>query len=276
MVETDPPRTGEEEPEEAERVERLVQLDEVVEPTHLLELHRQRGHQHVDEERNADGPGEEAQHDEEPTEEFGPAGESCVEGWRGDAPLDEALGEGVEVVDLPPSGLEEEIADEEAHQQLRHPLRVGQAAQRIVDPCGETHVASAARTQPSANQLEMARKAASTASARSAKASQTAPSGLPDRASVSACASSSSIGACSTSNPFLQTATVSRHGEGRPGGRSFSRASHKGANSCASASTRNAGTKRKRSRGISAAPIARNCSGGAGSRLASSNTLARA
>src|SRR3989442_177859 len=36
MVEADPSGAGEKEPEEAERVERLVQLDEVVEPAPLI------------------------------------------------------------------------------------------------------------------------------------------------------------------------------------------------------------------------------------------------
>src|SRR6202011_2546292 len=206
MVEADPSGAGEEEPEEAERVERLVQLDEVVEPAHLLQPHRQDGHQHVDEERDGNEPGEETQHDEQATEELGPRGESRVEGRRGDAPLGEAFGKGVQVVDLPPPGLEEEVADEESHEKLRHPLRLGQAAQRSLDSCGQCHVASAANTQPSANQLEMARKATSTASGRSTNASQTAPSGSPDCASASALASSWSIGACSNSNPFLHTA----------------------------------------------------------------------
>src|SRR5207248_4127585 len=206
------------EPEEAERVERLVQLDEVVQPAHLLQLHRQGGHQHVDEERDGNEPGEQTQHDEQTTEKLGPAGESCVEGRCRDTPLGEAFGEVVQIVDLPPPALEEEVADEESHEEPRHPLRVGQAAQRSVDSCGQCHFASAASTQPSANQLEMARKATSTASGRSTNASQTAPSGSPDCASASALASSWSIGACSTSNPFLHTAIVFPRAKGGPGG----------------------------------------------------------
>src|SRR5260370_35282663 len=296
VIEADPSRTREEEPEEAERVERLVKLDEVVEHAHLLQLHCQSGHDHVDDQRNGKGTGEEAHHDEQAAEELGPAGEGRVESRRGDAPLGEPLDEAVEVVDLPPARLEEEVADEESHEELRHPLRAGQAAQRFVDPCCQGHgvsssgcsglrpsatgdggeAASSPRIQPSANQLEIARKAVSTAPGRSANASQTTPSGSPDLAIVSACASSSSIGACSTSKPFLQTAIDSWRGEGGPGGAPSSSACQSGCRSCPRSTTRSADTKGRRSCGSSFAPIARRCSAGAGSTFPSSTTLARA
>src|SRR2546426_9540876 len=254
MVEADQSRPGEEEPEKAERVERLVRRDEGFQPGSFLDLHARRSNRHVDEERDARRPGEKAEHDEQAAQELGPARERRIEGGRGDAPIRETLGHSCEVVDLSPTRLEEEVTDEQPHEELRNPLCAGQALQRIVDPCCPDHRASSARIQPSANQLEMARNAASTASERSANASQTTPSGSPDLASASACASSASSGACHTSKPFLPTALDSPRGDGDPAGAACSSACHSAPNSCSRRSTRSAGTKRKRSCGSSSRP----------------------
>src|SRR5260370_32365767 len=84
VIEADPPRTREEEPEKAERVERLIQLDEVVEPANLLELHCQGRHHPFDEQRNRDRPREKAQYSKQTAEETGPAGKRRGEGRRTD------------------------------------------------------------------------------------------------------------------------------------------------------------------------------------------------
>ena len=142
MVQADPARPGEEEPQESQRVQRLVQLDELVEPGHRLHLHRQDRHDHVDEERDRGEPREQADEDEGAADQLGIPGQRGIERGKRNAPAGEALGHGVEVVDLAPARLEEEIADEEPGEELGNPLgpiELCQDALRSIDQRGGCH-----------------------------------------------------------------------------------------------------------------------------------------
>src|SRR5262249_53122211 len=115
-VHADAPRTHDHEPQEAKQVKRLIKLDEFVEAADRLEPHAHDGHDHVDHHWNRHQPREQPDDGEGAADAFRVGGERGVERGIRNVPTGEAFGKGVEIVKLPPSRLEKEVADEQTDQ----------------------------------------------------------------------------------------------------------------------------------------------------------------
>src|SRR5271165_4526316 len=99
-------------PKKGEKVQRFVELDEVVDTRYGGEFHGHNRHEHVDHQWNRHDPREKPRHNQRAADELRVRREHRVDVWKGDSPSREALRESIEIMDLSPPCLEEEISNE--------------------------------------------------------------------------------------------------------------------------------------------------------------------
>jgi len=125
-VDAQPSCSGKKQPDKTQRIQRFIQFSEVIEAADVLQFHRQDRDDHVDDHRNRNEAHSQPKNCQRSAEELGVRGKGGVERRVGNSPLCEPRRECVEVVNLRPPSLHEEVADKQPHQEGGNPPRSGQ------------------------------------------------------------------------------------------------------------------------------------------------------
>src|SRR3984957_7482170 len=125
-VDAQPSCSGKKQPDKTQRIQRFIQFGEVIEAADVLQFHRQDRDDHIDDHGNRNETHSQSDNRQRTAEELRVCGKGSVERRVGYSPLREPRRECVEVVNLRPAGLHEEVADKQSHQEGGTPACSGQ------------------------------------------------------------------------------------------------------------------------------------------------------